>query len=139
MTPKADMPPDATPPAARVDRWMTPLLRTTSGLSVALIGLGIAVSLCRHPQYVTSRAPLSGLIAVDAKFPHSLATVLVGVAAGQGQAMMLLGLLMLIVTPILRVGLSALGFLELRDWPFAAISALLVAILLVSLALGSAW
>jgi uncharacterized membrane protein len=124
-------------PAARTDRWMSILLRTASAISVALIVFGMAVSLWRHPQYLTTRAPLAELVSTKAEFPHTVAAVAGGIAAGRGQALVALGLLVLIATPIARVALSIAGFLELRDWTFAMISAIVLTILLVSLLLGT--
>ena len=47
-----------------------------------------------------------------------------------------LGLLMLIATPILRVIGSILVFLYERDWRYAGITCLVLAIVIVSLVLG---
>lgn len=46
------------------------------------------------------------------------------------------GLLLLIATPVLRVALAWVAFLRQRDWPYAVISAVVLATLVASLLRG---
>ena len=68
--------------------------------------------------------------------PHGLRDlrgVLVGVGQGDSLAIIQLGLLLLIATPIARVALSLLGFVRERDRAYVAITTLVFGILLFSL------
>lgn len=69
-------------------------------------------------------------------FPTSPRAVLAGAAAGRPYAIIELGVLLLIATPVLRVALSVAFFLEQRDWLYAGITVFVLAVLLVSLASG---
>ena len=56
--------------------------------------------------------------------------------AFQGSALIQLGLLVLIATPIARVILSVFVFLYERDWPYVFITLVVLGILLYSLLAG---
>ena len=71
-------------------------------------------------------------------YPHSLEQTFVGLAHGAPQAIMVLGLLILLATPVVRVAVSIVAFALERDWTYIAITALVLAILLVSFLLGKA-
>ena len=47
-----------------------------------------------------------------------------------------LGLLVLVATPVLRVALSAVGFLRARDWVYVALTIVVLAVLLYGLFRG---
>jgi uncharacterized membrane protein len=59
-----------------------------------------------------------------------------GVRGGDGRSIILVGLLLLIATPVARVAFAALGFMREKDWMYTGISAGVFAILLYSLLLG---
>lgn len=63
----------------------------------------------------------------------SLSGIAHGVAAGDARSIIMLGILLLIATPVARVGMCILGFAEERDKLYAAISSVVMAILLYSL------
>ncbi|HEY0794838.1 MAG TPA: DUF1634 domain-containing protein [Acidisarcina sp.] len=65
----------------------------------------------------------------------TLANVVHGTKAGDGHSVILLGLLLLVMTPVARVLFAVFGFLRERDWMYTAISAGVFAILLYSLLL----
>ncbi|MGD9634012.1 MAG: DUF1634 domain-containing protein, partial [Pirellulales bacterium] len=73
-----------------------------------------------------------------AAFPRTLSEVAAGAAAFRGQAIIVAGLLILIATPVVRVAISVLVFLEQRDYTFALITATVLTILIISFALGRA-
>ncbi|MCA1668231.1 MAG: DUF1634 domain-containing protein [Thermomicrobia bacterium] len=49
-----------------------------------------------------------------------------------------LGLLVLIATPVVRVAATLVGFIRAKDPPYIAITAIVLAVLLFSFALGKA-
>ena len=68
--------------------------------------------------------------------PHSLRDVIEGVRVWRGQAVVALGLTMLILTPILRVAVSIIAFAIERDRVFVAVTSAVLAVLLISFVLG---
>jgi len=59
-----------------------------------------------------------------------------GVLRGDSAAIIQLGVLLLIATPVARVFLSVLGFIKERDWLYVGCSLIVLAILVYSLAHG---
>lgn len=130
----------ATPGRAlgRVERVISTLLRLGVITSITVIFIGMLISLARHPQAVRDPQALNPLISKNASFPHSLKDVTSGVLAVQGQAIMALGLLILIATPVMRVAVSIVAFAMQRDWIYLAITSTVLALLILSFLLGRA-
>jgi uncharacterized membrane protein len=97
-------------------------------LSAAIITLGTALFFWRA---LTGHGG-----AAESAFPHTLGDTLAGVGAGSPAAIIVLGLLVLLATPLLRIIVSAATFARERDWRYVAITLVVLAILLVSFALG---
>ena len=76
-------------------------------------------------EYKTFRGVPAELSSLDGIF-H-------GAAGGQALAVIQLGILVLIATPVARVLFSMLGFGLERDWMYVAITAIVLALLLYSL------
>ena len=71
-------------------------------------------------------------------FPTSPAEIWQGVTAFKPFAFIMLGLLVLIATPILNLFLAGWGFLREKNWAFSVICGVVLAILAVSFLLGTA-
>jgi uncharacterized membrane protein len=69
-------------------------------------------------------------------FPHSLAAVGQGLAHGAPLAIIALGLLLLLATPVVRVAVSIVAFALEHDWLYVAITTVVLIILLASFFLG---
>lgn len=67
---------------------------------------------------------------------HSIASIFGQLRTGSSAAIIGLGLLVLIATPIARVLIAAAGFARERDWLYTVISLVVFAILLFSLLHG---
>jgi len=52
--------------------------------------------------------------------------------SGERRSAIMVGVVLLLFNPILRVGFAALGFLAERDWLYTAVSLVVLAVLLVS-------
>lgn len=124
--------------ARRTEALIGRLLRVGVLASVALVLAGTALTFARHPGYATDRAAVEALTGPHARFPHTPGAVLSGVRAGDGAAVVVLGLLVLIATPVLRVAVSIALFGYQRDRTFVAVTSAVLALLLVSLAIGRA-
>lgn len=120
-----------------VDLAISRLLRIGVLLSIAVIATGIIVTFVHHPSYFSSRPELGSLTSTSVQYPHTLIGVLQGTMQGGGQAIISLGVLLLIATPVARVALSIIVFAIERDRLYVAITAAVLALLLISFALGS--
>jgi hypothetical protein len=103
-------------------------------LATSLVGLWPMFA--HHPDYLRSSADLVRLTSPGAALPHSLRDVIEGVRVWRGQAVVALGLIMLILTPVLRVVVSVIAFAIERDRVFIAVTSTVLAVLLLSFMLG---
>lgn len=69
-------------------------------------------------------------------YPTSFSAILAGTLALKPFAVILAGLVLLILTPVLRVAVSLLTFVLEQDWLYVGISALVLIILLSSFFFG---
>lgn len=69
-------------------------------------------------------------------YPHTVIEVAQQLTQGDPLALVTLGLLILLLTPILRVAISIIIFALERDWLYTVITLIVLLILLVSLLLG---
>jgi uncharacterized membrane protein len=129
---------DADERVRRVELVISKLLRAGVLASLTLLVVGTVISFVHHPEYFTSPADLSRLVQPGASFPHSLGDVLRGILLLRGQAIVTTGLLLLIVTPVMRVAVSILAFIYQEDRTFTSITALVLFLLLLSFFLGTA-
>ncbi|HTX73354.1 MAG TPA: DUF1634 domain-containing protein [Rectinemataceae bacterium] len=99
-------------------------------ISGAVIVLGLLL-------FVVKGAGVQGQ-GIDAKiaFPHSLSQLWAGLCVVDPFAVMSLGLLLIILTPVSRVAVSIFAFIAERDWRYVVITGLVLAILLFSFAIG---
>ena len=113
----------------RMDLLISYVLRGGVLLSAGLLILGALL-------YAIA-ALRNGSPAFPSTYPHSLGGVLAGLAHGDPLAILSLGLLVLLLTPVARVLVSILAFARERDWLYVAITALVLLILVVSFLLGA--
>lgn len=130
--------PNIPPAVQRVERLISTILRTGVLLSLAAVVLGTVLTFIHHPAYLSSSQDLHTLIAPGKSQPNAIAAIFSGMRAGRGPAIVMAGLLMLIATPVLRVGVSILAFLLQKDWVFTLITAVVFALLVLSFFLGRA-
>jgi uncharacterized membrane protein len=97
-------------------------------LSAAIIALG---SVLFYARELTSGGRFQ-----PGSSPRTIGVVLAGVGRGDPIAIIALGLLVLLMTPVLRVVVSVITFALERDWLYTGITLLVFFILLVSFLLG---
>ncbi len=130
-------------PLSRMELLISYVLRGGVLLSSAVIAIGIlklalthttgyAVILPHHLPDIVAYHPASG----PGTFPTSLKSVWVGAVAGRPYAIIAVGILLLIATPVMRVALSVGFFLAERDWLYVGITLFVLAVLLLSLLTG---
>ena len=113
----------------QMDRAISFVLRGGVLLSAGLLILGTLLYFARV-QWGGARANLLS-------FPHSLGDVFSGLGHGDPLAILALGLIVLLLTPVARVLISIFAFARERDWLYVGITALVLLILLVSFLLGA--
>jgi uncharacterized membrane protein len=120
----------------RVEIAISTLLRVGVRTSLSIVVLGAMVTFIHHPRYFSSPGELTRLTALDSPFPVNFTQVIRGLAHFRGEAIVVLGLALLVLTPVARVAISILAFVHQRDWTFVAITAFVLAMLLLSFVLG---
>lgn len=113
----------------RIELIIGNLLRTGVALAGIVVFLGGAIYLARHGSeridYRTFVPELGNL--------RSPSGVLNGVANFSGRAIIQLGLLLLIATPVARVVFSAIAFAMERDYLYVTLTLVVMAVLAYSL------
>lgn len=118
----------------RVEQAVGNLLRWGVLTAAAITALGGMLLLFRHGREPIQLGTFHGE-------PSGLATlggILQGAAHGDGGAIVQLGVVALIATPVLRVAFTLLAFLHQRDRLYSVITALVLGILLFSFLFGGA-
>jgi uncharacterized membrane protein len=116
----------------RIEVLIGTLLRTGVILSAAVVFLGALLYLAHHGHDVISYAAFHG----EPERLKSVREILQGAMALRPGAMIQLGLLLLIATPVARVAFSAIAFAIERDYLYVVITLVVLGILAYSL-LGS--
>ncbi|MGE5176856.1 MAG: DUF1634 domain-containing protein [Hyphomicrobiales bacterium] len=122
------------------DRLMTAVglvLRAGVLVSFTLVVAGMGVSLFHHPDYWRDPGVLRRLLA-PSEGPHTLRDVVENVLAFRGQAIVMLGLLVLIATPVCRVAASVLHFRREGDRDYTLLTSIVLAFLILGFVLGRA-
>lgn len=124
LSPNQEAPSDAQAHSGVLIGW---ILRGGVILSASIILLGMLL-LTLRPGGLSVQSLLT--------FPHTLHQEWVDLLVLHPQAVMVLGLLMLIATPVLTVATAAVAFARERDRPFVIISLIVLTLLLASFFLG---
>lgn len=114
------------------------VLRVGVAASLVLIAAGAMLSFLQAGGYSAAPSEVSRLTGPGGAFPRTSTWFFAGLARLDGQAVIVAGLLLLIATPVLRVAVSMVSFARNRDRAFTVITAAVLALLLVSFALGKA-
>ena len=113
----------------RIENWVGIMLRSGVMLAAAIVLFGGILYLAHNhgprPDYAHFTAEPAHLI--------TFSGILHGVAALDPESIIMLGLLVLVATPVARVGMCIVGFLFERDHLYTAVSTIVLLILLYSL------
>src|SRR3954462_2824255 len=112
------------------------LLRAGVMVSVLLIVAGMIIMFAQHPEYLSSSTQPARIVANHAELPHSVSALATRLYRLRGDAIITLGLLALMATPMLRVAVSLVTFVYHRDRIYALLTATVLCLLLLSLLLG---
>ena len=117
----------------RAELVISYVLRGGVMLSAAFITLGVIMAF--HDTAHTALAPI-GEYGCLSLYDWQCVQGLHGVLIGDAQAIIMLGLLLLLATPVVRVAVSIIAFGLERDWRYVGITSLVLLILTVSFLLG---
>jgi uncharacterized membrane protein len=123
--------------------WIAYVLRYGVILCGAVISFGLAGRLFHFLPRTTASHELIGALIRGGEItnyaaPSSVAQFGLGLAHWDADAIMALGLLMLIGLPVTRVGLTVVIFLLERDWVYTVITLIVFAVLVSGLVFGRA-
>jgi uncharacterized membrane protein len=113
----------------KIDEIMGWVLRTGVILAAVIVLVGGVVYLTRQPGAVRDYHAFQGQPAAY----RTVTGIAHDAAEFHGRGWIQLGLLVLIATPIARVGFSLLAFLWQRDWTYVVVTAIVLGLLVYSL------
>jgi uncharacterized membrane protein len=122
----------------KVELLISDLLRIGVISSLIVVVVGLVLSFLHHPAYLHSTAELQEVISADHPTWHSLSGLASGLAHFRGEAIIMVGLLLLIATPVMRVAVSIVAFVVERDLVFVVVTTFVLAVLILSFVLGKA-
>ena len=105
------------------------LLRWGVILSALVVTFGGVVYLYRHGHEESNYTHFAS----EPIFTRQLKAIITGVIDFRGRAIIQLGIILLIATPVARVLLSAIGFIAEKDYMYVGIATLVLAIIVVSM------
>ncbi len=124
----------------KVELVISLVLRIGVVSSVLVIAVGLGLMFAHHGAYLPVRGSFSykELTSSTTPFPHSLATLGRSIARGQGRGVVVLGVLLLILTPVARVAVGVVSFLYEKDPAMALVTLYVLAVLVGSFFLAGA-
>jgi len=120
----------------KVELLISNLLRFGVLASLVLIVGGTVLSFAHHSEYLSQEMSFQHFVEPSGAVPHSLAGLATGLRAFSGTAIAVLGILLLIATPVVRVGVSIFAFIYQGDRLYTLITATVFCLLLMSFVLG---
>ncbi|MGH9029981.1 MAG: DUF1634 domain-containing protein [Acidimicrobiales bacterium] len=125
-----------------LERAVATVLRAGMLTSSIIIVTGVIVTLVRSNSLRSARRSITALRRgvlgpSGVSTPHSVASVVHGLVHGNGPAIVMLGLLLLILTPVMRVAVSVVTFGLQRERRFVLITLIVLIVLIGSFAVGT--
>ncbi len=114
----------------RIETWVGVMLRTGVLLAAAIVLIGGVMYLVQNHA---TRAELLAVPGESLPVDDRCSGIVHGVGSGDPRSIIMLGLLILIATPVARVGMCVVGFLFERDRMYVVVSSVVLLILLYSL------
>lgn len=118
----------------KVEIAISLVLRLGVIVSVIVIAAGLGVMFYHHSDYASLSGHVSykTLTSRSTVFPHTFNEMKRSLAHGDGRGIVVIGVFLLILTPILRVAVGALSFFYEKDIPMALITLFVLAVLIGS-------
>ena len=124
----------------KVEVAISLVLRVGVVVSVLVVAAGLGLMFAHHGAYLPIRGHFSykELTSKKTPFPHTFAALGHSIAHGEGRGIVVLGVLILILTPILRVAVGVLSFLYEKDPPMTLVTLFVLIVLIGSFFLAGA-
>ena len=118
----------------KVELAISLVLRIGVVVSVLVTAAGLGLMFAHHGAYLPIRGHFSyrELTSKSTPFPHSFASLGHSIAQGDGRGIVVLGVLVLILTPVLRVAVGVLSFIYEKDPPMALVTLYVLVVLVAS-------
>lgn len=110
------------------------VLRTGTVISISIVFFGGIIYLYRHGRAIADYRAFTGVPV----FVQHAGIIFQSAFKMKGQAIIQLGIMLLIATPIIRVLFSAIGFILEKDYLYLTISLLVLFIIFMSMISGGA-
>lgn len=120
----------------RVELVVSHILRGGVTVSFVIVLVGTVLTFCHHRDYFSSHDAMTEIIDSQKDMPHAVGTVLKSSEQWRGRGLVLLGLLVLILTPVFRVVVALGAFWIEKDRHFIVLSGIVLILLLTSFFLG---
>jgi uncharacterized membrane protein len=127
-----------TTPAKVIETAISTILRAGVAISITIIAIGLVITFVHHRDYFSSRPALGTLIDARANYTASVSAVIQGAREGRGQSIVMIGILVLIATPVVRVATSIALFAAEHDGVYVAITSVVLLLLILSFVIGAA-
>jgi len=115
---------------------MGKLLRYGVIISCIITMIGGILYLFQHQGTIPDYTPIVGTFKGAPEYLRQLSTILPRVAAFDGAAIVQLGVIALVATPILRVLFSFFAFLYEKDYLYVVITFIVLAIIMINMLFG---
>lgn len=118
----------------KVELVISMVLRVGVLVSVLIIMVGLGLMFAHHPAYrpIHGRFSYRELTSKTASFPDSFSSMGRSISRGSGQGIVVLGVLVLILTPVLRVAVGVLSFVYEKDPPMTIVTLYVLVVLVGS-------
>jgi uncharacterized membrane protein len=113
-----------------LDLTLGNLLRFGVLLAATVTAIGGCIYLIRHGETVANYKNFGDGVPAELRSPTK---IIINSTEGSGRALIQLGLLLLIATPVARVAFSALAFARQRDYLYVLMTLFVFAVLMFSL------
>ena len=108
------------------------VLRAGVIMSISVVFIGGIIYLYRHGSSIEDYHDFKGVPA----FVHSISGIIHGILTGRGRAIIQAGIILLILTPVVRIIFSAIGFVLEKDWLYVGITLIVLTIIVVGALTG---
>lgn len=108
------------------------ILRAGVAVSMVIVFIGGVLFVFRHGNSTPDYRNFNGV----PYFIHNTNGIIDGALNFKGQAIIQLGIILLIATPVMRVAFSVIGFIIEKDYLYTAISLLVLLIIAISMYSG---
>ena len=122
----------------KVETAISYVLRIGVVVSVITVLIGMAMVFSHHPGYASITGHVSYHSVTDSSttFPHTLGQLGTALSNLTGEGIIVLGLIVLLATPVLRVAVGVVSFIYEKDPPMTFVTLFVLAVLIASFFLG---